>query len=200
MVSFLRSVVLGAVFVRCGWLLIGIMRVGSVHRAARIRKWGVIEVLTLAELPLFFALAYYLYARPVGEPVSGLLVLLPALVGALLALAGVAVSIWAIRTTVRMGVILDAGHFIKHEHPLITTGAYGFVRNPMYLGVILIWLGAGIAYRELEVLLLAVFYVAPAYVLYGRSEDKMLLLEFGAEYARYRERVGAFLPRWSRSP
>lgn len=90
-------------------------------------------------------------------------------------------------------------HFIKREHPLIKTGAYGFVRNPMYLGVILIWLGAGIACRDLEILLLAILFVTPVYVLYGRSEEKMLLEAFGEEYARYRERVGALLPRWRRS-
>jgi protein-S-isoprenylcysteine O-methyltransferase Ste14 len=119
--------------------------------------------------------------------------------GAIAAVAGVGVSIWAIQSTVRLGVILDGGHFVKQEHPLVTTGAYAFVRNPMYLGILLLWLGITVAYQHPILLLVAVGYVVPVFLLYIRSEDRMLAAEFGPPYEAYRQRVGSLLPRLRRS-
>lgn len=45
------------------------------------------------------------------------------------------------------------------------------------------------------VLLVTLPYVLPAYVVYMRSEEQMLLAHFGEPYARYRERVGMLFPR-----
>ncbi len=50
----LASVTLAAL-VRSAWLLIGLVRVIPVHFRARTRRWGMAEVLTFAELPVFLA-------------------------------------------------------------------------------------------------------------------------------------------------
>ena len=193
------TAVVWLILCRCGWLLIGLIRLIPVHRRARTSKWGAIELFTFVELPLFFALAFYLYSRvPVSSSPSTLAVL-AASVGLLLALAGVLISLWSVYTTYRTGIILDAGHFIKKNHGLVTTGAYGFVRNPMYLGVFLIWLAAGVAFESFVVLLIAALYVIPAYIMYIKSEETMLVQEFGDDYRRYCDRVGRILPRLNRS-
>lgn len=108
-------------------------------------------------------------------------------------------SIWAIHTTVRRRVILDAGHFIKDEHPLVTNGAYAFVRNPMYLGIMLLWLGIGAGLQSLGLLAVSLLYVVPVLWRYIREEEEMMAQEFGDEFARYAGHVGRLLPRWRRS-
>ena len=184
-----------AALARSTWLLVGLARMIPVHVRARIRRWGAAELLALGELFGFLGLTYLLLAHPPATPPPSVASWLAASLGATSALAGVGVSVWAILTTYRIGVILDGGHFVKKEHPLVTTGAYGFVRNPMYLGILLLWFGIAAAYQHLGIVLVAVGYVVPVFLLYIRSEDRMMASNFGAPYAEYRRRVGSLLPR-----
>ena len=181
---------------RCAWLAVGLIRAIPVHRRARTRRWGLAEIFAFAELPLFLVVSGYFFSRPPAEAPTAI-AWLAALSGCTLASTGVFVSLWSIYTTLRAGIVLDAGHYIKDEHPLVTTGAYGLVRNPMYLGVFLIWLGLAIAFRSSVAFLLTVLYVIPAYLVYIRSEEGMMRSEFGPAYERYRARVGSVLPRRS---
>lgn len=191
--------VTAAAVARSAWLLIGLVRVIPVHLGARSRKWGLVEGLTLAEIPVFLVLTGLLVIRALPVPAASPASLAYAAVGATLAGTGVGVSVWAIATTVRRGVILDAGHFVKHEHPLITSGAYGCVRNPMYLGIILLWLGVAMAFQSGLLFAVAAVYVVPVLWFYIRAEERMLAGEFGTQFEEYTRRVGRLLPRLRRS-
>jgi protein-S-isoprenylcysteine O-methyltransferase Ste14 len=191
----LLGCVTAAALIRSAWLLVGLARVIPVHKHARIRRWGLVELLAFLELPVFLGLTGMLVVRPPGVPSASPLALPAASLGALLALSGCGISLWAIYTTVRRRVILDAGHFVKDEHPLITTGAYGFVRNPMYLGIILIWLGIAVSSLCPPLFFAATLYVVPVLWLYTRAEEQMLASEFGAAFEEYSRRVGRLLPR-----
>ena len=59
----------------------------------------------------------------------------------------------------------------------------------------LIWIGLAAAYTSVVTLLLTILYVIPAYVLYIKAEERMLLTRYGEEYRVYRRRVGALMPR-----
>jgi protein-S-isoprenylcysteine O-methyltransferase Ste14 len=195
MLGILLYCVAAAAIVRSAWLLVGLVRVIPVHLRARTRRWGVAEVLTFLELPVFLSLSVLLVLGRIPHPPASEASLALAAIGAPLALAGVAISIWAIATTVRRRVVLDAGHFVKQDHPLVTDGAYAFVRNPMYLGIILLWFGIAVAYQSGVLFGLAAAYVAPALWLYIREEERMMLSEFGAPFEEYMRRVGRLLPR-----
>lgn len=188
-----------AALARSSWLVVGLFRLIPVHVRARTRRWGLVEVLAVAEMFGFLVLTWLLFARPPEPPPATAWGLVAGALGAASAVAGVLVSVWAIHTTVRSGVILDGGHFVKREHPLITTGAYGFVRNPMYLGILLLWLGIALAFQDPILALLAVGYVVPVFLLYIRSEERMLVEAFGEPFEAYRRRVGSLLPRFHRS-
>ena len=64
----------------------------------------------------------------------------------------------------------------------------------------LIWLGLAAAYTSMATLMLTVLYVIPAYLLYIKAEERMLLARYGEEYRAYRRRVGSLIPRVGRSP
>jgi len=198
MYQLLLYLAVGSAVIRSAWLLVGLVRVIPVHMRARTRRWGLAEVLAFLELPMFLALTCTLLLRPLPSPTGSVASGFAAAVGTMLALAGLFVSLWAISTTVRRRVILDAGHFVKEEHPLVTRGAYGFVRNPMYLGVIVIWFGLATALQNVLLLLFSAGYVAPVYWFYIRAEERMMLSEFGAQFEEYTRRVGRLFPRWRR--
>lgn len=81
---------------------------------------------------------------------------------------------------------------------LITTGPFAFVRNPLYLGNMLIYLGVGIMsaalFPWLTIVALAYFYVQ--YSLIVSLEEEYLTSTFGEEFQRYRSAVPRFLPRF----
>jgi protein-S-isoprenylcysteine O-methyltransferase Ste14 len=190
--------VTAAACVRCTWLLVGLIRVIPVHLRARTRTWGIPEVLAFLEIPVFVALAGLLLVGALPAPGATPRALALAAMGSLLAWGGVLVSVWAIATAVRRQVILDAGHFVKREHPLVTSGAYGFVRNPMYLGIILLWFGIAAAFQSPILLAISAAYVVPVLRSYIRAEERMMLGAFGAQFEEYMRRVGRLLPRLRR--
>ncbi len=86
------------------------------------------------------------------------------------------------------------GHGVQEGQTLVTGGAYGLVRHPIYLGVLLIWLGLSLAFLSLIAFVITAVYVGPSYLLYVRSEERMMNEQFGDAYARYCQRVPMLLP------
>jgi len=80
--------------------------------------------------------------------------------------------------------------------PLIDTGPFGVVRNPLYLGNILLWLGftlcAGLPW--LAPLVAAV--LAFEYHAIVRWEETLLEARLGAAYRAYQARVPRWMPRF----
>jgi protein-S-isoprenylcysteine O-methyltransferase Ste14 len=75
---------------------------------------------------------------------------------------------------------------------LVTTGVYGIVRHPMYLGGILLFVFNPHVTRTW----LTVSVLAVCYFVYGSVvEDRRLVRHFGDEYRKYRERVPLLVPR-----
>jgi protein-S-isoprenylcysteine O-methyltransferase Ste14 len=78
---------------------------------------------------------------------------------------------------------------------LVTTGAYRYVRNPMYLAVLSAILGQALLLGQ-PVLLAYAAGVAVMFVIWVRFyEEPVLRQQFGAEYDAYRRAVPAWWPR-----
>jgi protein-S-isoprenylcysteine O-methyltransferase Ste14 len=75
---------------------------------------------------------------------------------------------------------------------IVTGGPFAYTRNPMYLSLIPLYIGGGLAFR----LPWAFVLLAPVFLLLNfgviRPEEKYLEARFGAEYLQYKSRV----PRW----
>ncbi len=83
---------------------------------------------------------------------------------------------------------------IQPGHTLVTTGIYGVIRHPSYLGLLLNSLGWGLAFRSgVGVLLTAL--IVPALLARIRAEERLLRTEFGGEYESYRARTWRLIPR-----
>ncbi|WP_051049814.1 methyltransferase family protein [Nocardiopsis ganjiahuensis] len=77
---------------------------------------------------------------------------------------------------------------------LVTSGPYAYVRNPMQLTIVLLYLGLGALQPPLLVGALAAFAYGAGFASW--HEGGQLRAAFGAEWDTYRAGVRAWLPRW----
>jgi protein-S-isoprenylcysteine O-methyltransferase Ste14 len=82
---------------------------------------------------------------------------------------------------------------IQPGHELVTTGLYGTIRHPSYLGLIVMMLGWALGFRSLVGVLLALLAMIPLLARI-RSEEALLAEHFGREYAAYRARTYRLIP------
>lgn len=78
---------------------------------------------------------------------------------------------------------------------LVIGGVYAHVRNPMYIGVILIVLGQALLYRSAHVLWWAVGCWLGFHHRVVDWEEPHLREKYGEEYKQYREEVPRWIPR-----
>ena len=82
---------------------------------------------------------------------------------------------------------------IQPGHKLVTSGVYGVIRHPSYLGLLVNSLGWALAFRSGVGLLLTVLLIPPL-VVRIRAEERMLRTEFGGKYDVYCSRTWRFIP------
>jgi protein-S-isoprenylcysteine O-methyltransferase Ste14 len=113
--------------------------------------------------------------------------------GAILALGGEALRIWA------------AGHLVKSVR-LITSGPYAYTQNPLYLGRLLLLTGMAIAARSpaaLNLVALVVGYAAFFFYYLPRKlrvEGGRLARIHGPDFETYRKSVPILFPALRRYP
>jgi protein-S-isoprenylcysteine O-methyltransferase Ste14 len=84
----------------------------------------------------------------------------------------------------------------RAEGKLVTTGIYGHVRHPQYLGFMLFTLGMNILWISISAFLLWPI-LAILYYRLAKKEDKELEERFGEEYRKYERTVPMLIPRIS---
>ncbi|TMB37482.1 MAG: isoprenylcysteine carboxylmethyltransferase family protein [Deltaproteobacteria bacterium] len=176
---------------RTAWVVLGFLRTLARPRASVDIKWDWPLFLVAPEVVLPAIAALLLLYNDGAAPPYSFTRVLCSLLGAGLAMGGLALTIWSWLSLPSVGT----GHYLLEGQSLITSGAYGAVRHPIYTGAFLIWFGLAAAYTSGVVLLLTVLYVIPAYVLNIKGEEQMMLSHYGDEYREYRRRIGAFIPR-----
>jgi protein-S-isoprenylcysteine O-methyltransferase Ste14 len=82
---------------------------------------------------------------------------------------------------------------IQHGHTLVSSGLYGVIRHPSYLGLMITAFGWALAFRSGVGVLLAALLI-PTLVARMNSEEALLRSEFGSEYDAYRARTSRLIP------
>jgi protein-S-isoprenylcysteine O-methyltransferase Ste14 len=82
---------------------------------------------------------------------------------------------------------------IQPEHRLVSSGLYGVIRHPSYLGLFVLSLGWGLAFRSGVGVILAVLTL-PVLLARIDAEERLLSETFGAEYDAYRARTWRLIP------
>ena len=110
--------------------------------------------------------------------------------GVALTLAGLAFSAYA---RGYLGKNWSSMVMIKEGHQLIRTGPYRYVRNPMYSGMVVAYLGLVIALGIVAILAALVIFFAALWIKIT-AEQELLEEKFGDEYRQYRRHVKAIIP------
>lgn len=112
-------------------------------------------------------------------------------IGLAVAYAGVAFAIWARYV---LGSNWSSQVAIREGHELIQSGPYGFIRHPIYTGIITAAWGTAIAVGELAAFL-GVILITLGCAYKSKQEELRLQETFGEAWIVHRQRTGMFLPK-----
>jgi len=139
-----------------------------------VPEWSRIARRIRVPLGFAFAAFYIWIARPTWTSLA---------VGTLVAIPGILLR------------ALASGHVKKNEE-LTTSGPYAYMRNPLYLGSLVMAIGFAIAARSLWVLLVMLVMFVAIYLPVIRSEESFLRQKF-SNFDEYAQAVPRLLPRLS---
>jgi protein-S-isoprenylcysteine O-methyltransferase Ste14 len=111
-------------------------------------------------------------------------------------LGGVALRFWASSTIFNTGK--GTPLYSRPPKALVTTGPYRLIRNPLYLGGFLIYLGIIVTIPSLFLAILGLIGLPITYIGIAR-EEKGLERRFGEDYRLYKQNVPGWIPRIKRS-
>lgn len=78
---------------------------------------------------------------------------------------------------------------------LVVRGPYRYVRNPMYVSVLMILIGEAILCMSTGILIEVAVFMVLVYLFVVFYEEPFLRRQFGISYENYAQRVGRWLPR-----
>jgi protein-S-isoprenylcysteine O-methyltransferase Ste14 len=105
----------------------------------------------------------------------------------------------ALGEAIRLAGVAAAGTVTRRRsrtvQRLVTYGIFAWMRNPLYVGNFLIWIGFTVISGVLWFIPVAVVLFAVEYTLIVRYEEGVLESIFGGEYLSYKDRTSRWLPR-----
>jgi len=111
-------------------------------------------------------------------------------VGLVCIFSGVALESWSFLTFLRAGTSVIP---VRPSTAIVTDGPFRFSRNPIYVGLTLVYFGAAFWLNTIWPLLLlpALLFLVQFYVI--SREEQYLERKFGREYLQYKSRVRRWL-------
>ena len=138
-------------------------------------------------LPLPLVAALLLIPPPSDAPGASLWI-----IGALVVAIGEATRLWAVH---HIGAISRTRS--DRLGPLVSSGPFAFIRNPLYVGNIFLWAGFALSAHLVWFAPLVVVLLALEYHAIVRWEEGLLSERIGEPYVQYVARVPRWLPSWS---
>ncbi len=136
--------------------------------------------------PIPFLLAMVLFAKPTAITMAA---------GAVLAILGEAMRFWGVAYAGSLTRVTGS----VGAPEVVVAGPYAYMRNPLYVGNIMMYSGVGVMANALSPwLVLAAFtYFVVQYSMIVSLEEEFLEKEFGDVYLQFKKEVPRFLPRFA---
>ncbi len=89
------------------------------------------------------------------------------------------------------GILTLGKYFTASITPkgLVTHGIYSKIRHPVFIGVILVYLGLELIFQSIYGFLLVIFVLIPFYVYSAIEEEKILSKIFKEKYTAYKKKT-----------
>lgn len=110
--------------------------------------------------------------------------------GIVLYILGICLSVWA-KLTMASYWGIPAQHNIQYQNKLFTTGPFAITRNPIYTGLLLVFVGYSLAIKSWFIFIAVIYYFNILKA--AKKEEALLEKHFGSEYVRYKSQVPRFL-------
>lgn len=122
--------------------------------------------------------------------------LMSLIIGFVVALCGESLRLWGV--SVAGSETRTTGGGVGGSF-LVITGGFAYVRNPLYLGNILLYIGIGIMsmalFPYLQIIAFLFFYIQYRFII--SQEEKYLTKTFGEQYLNYKKNVPRLIPRFT---
>ena len=112
--------------------------------------------------------------------------------GVALTAAGELIRLWGVR---HIGAVSRTRS--DRLGPLVATGPFALIRNPLYVGNILIWVGFALSARLVWFAPLIMLLLGAEYHAIVRWEESLLMARLGDAYRDYAARVPRWIPRFA---
>jgi protein-S-isoprenylcysteine O-methyltransferase Ste14 len=148
--------------------------------SAPASRWGILLVM------LGYA-CIWAFVRPVGFEKSSLSLIASMIIG-----PPSVILVWIAASHLDKQWRFEAA--LSEDHKLITTGAYRWLRNPIYASMFGMLLATGFAKTWWPLLVAGVVFFVAGTEIRVRLEEKLLSERFGKEFERYKATTPAYLP------
>jgi protein-S-isoprenylcysteine O-methyltransferase Ste14 len=113
-------------------------------------------------------------------------------IGIIVMAVGIAIRMWAVTV---LGRYFSRTLDVEPKQKVVEAGPYRYVRHPSYTGVLLFFVGMGLAVSSWVAVIIGVLVFAVAYGYWMYSEEKVLVQKLGSCYVDYMKRVKRIVPK-----
>ncbi len=111
--------------------------------------------------------------------------------GISLMILGILLRQWAIAV---LGRFFSLTVWVAEDHKVVDKGPYRFVRHPSYTGVLVTFIGLGLAVQSLGALLVLLLVFGVSFGYRMLVEERTLLSQLAQDYASYMRRTKRLIP------
>jgi protein-S-isoprenylcysteine O-methyltransferase Ste14 len=162
------------------------------RRAAKVRRrkgrLGSVVLVWIVIVGSIFAANASLFLDPQRFPGNSSVY---TLIASIFILAGIGIRWWAIIT---LGRFFSVDIALQEQHQIVQEGPYRWIRHPAYTGLLIIFLGMGIAFNNWLSFLLIVGPITTLFLYRIKIEEDALSEELGTAYLEYRKKTKRLLP------
>ena len=168
--------------------IVGMIIIPRIRRRGSVIKWrdrGSI-ILLFITIGLCLSLATYFAAFKIA--------MLPSWVfypGILLIILGIILRQWSMAV---LGRFFSAAVGTQEGQFVVENGPYKYIRHPSYTGILLIFIGVGLAFQSWGAIITIILLFTLAYGYRIHIEERILISELGEQYIEYKKRTKRLIP------
>ena len=156
------------------------------HGATRVRRDRGSRVLITATVFFSIVIAFYFGYGSIGALPEWIFS-----IGIFLMFLGVLVRQYAIAILGRFSSLTVQ---IAEDHMVVEKGAYRLIRHPSYTGILIMFIGLGLAVQSWGAVLVLLLFFGISFGYRMRVEERTLLSGLGRDYASYMKRTKRLIP------